>query len=72
VDAVTGENKKIKAQLKQVKDGLAQDVLGLKRQVRPLIPALHQVLHPRILHNIKSCGLSAPRFHERDMSRFSA
>ena len=44
MDAVTAQNKKCNAQLKLIKDGLAQDILALKRQVRPLIPALHQVL----------------------------
>jgi hypothetical protein len=44
MDAVKAENKKLKAKAKLAVDGIAQDVAGLKRQVRPIIPALHQML----------------------------
>lgn len=44
MDAAKSEVKKAKSKLKLVVDGLAQDITGLKRQVRPLIPALQQML----------------------------
>ena len=44
MDAVKAENKKLKAKAKLAVDGIAQDVAGLKRQVRPIIPTLHQML----------------------------
>jgi hypothetical protein len=47
--AVQAENRKIKAELKRITDGLLQDIVSMKRQVRPLIPALHHLLR---LHGV--------------------
>ena len=44
LDASRAENKKLRAKEKLVSDGISQDISSLKRQVRPLIPALHQML----------------------------